>query len=110
MPIAPDRAGALSAMEGGRVSVGVRPQGLIERELGSGVLRGVVRVVEPLGTEMDITAEAGGTTVVARVRAHRGVEAGQAIGFDVDPEMTHYFEPGEFGAALGREVREAVSA
>ncbi len=100
IPVASGHASMLGDHRGERVSLGVRPQGLVERPDGSGALHATVRVVEPLGSEMDVTLRAGEATLVARVKAHAGMPIGSEVTFDLDPELTHYFEPGEFGANL----------
>jgi multiple sugar transport system ATP-binding protein len=61
-----------------------------------------VRVVEPLGDQMDVTCEtAQGTRLVARVDADGAYKPGHAAALNLDPARIHLFEPGEFGRNLG---------
>jgi len=86
--------------------LGIRPQSLRvvdgATQAAGASLRVRVRVVEPLGSEMDIHAElgAGGSAVVARVAARDDVRAGDELHMAMDSDGLHVFAPGEFGATL----------
>jgi len=83
--------------------LGVRPQHLREHAAGGTPSIGLeVRVVEPLGDSMDLTGTTRrGSRVVARVTARADAAPGEVVTLAVDMSRAHFFEPGEFGAAVG---------
>jgi len=76
------------------------------------VLRGTVKVVEPLGDQMDVRLEAGasGVELVFRVRADASLSAGERADFRIDPGRIRMFETGPRGAALSLRTPEAAQA
>ncbi len=103
------QAGAGSFV-GKSLVLGIRPHALRlasaqeaeQRKHGHGTMMHVsVRVVEPLGDQMDVTCETQkGTRIVARIDADAGIKAGQPALLHLDPARIHLFETGEFGRNL----------
>jgi len=108
--------------DGMDVVMGIRPQAAslvrnADASADSGadtgpVLRGTVKVVEPLGDQMDVRLEAGasGVELVFRVRADASLSAGERADFRIDPGRVRMFETGPRGAALPLRMREAAQA
>ena len=104
------KASRVESFIGKPIVLGLRPQMLTHRADGGGAGGGggpamtmQVKVVEPLGDQMDVacsTPKHG--HVVARLHAFDGVKAGQSIALAVDMDAAHFFEPGEFGRNLLR--------
>jgi multiple sugar transport system ATP-binding protein len=63
--------------------------------------RGVIQLIEPIGSDTFVELEAGGATVVARVHPDERLEIGQAVSVEVDAARVHLFEPSG-GARLSR--------
>jgi multiple sugar transport system ATP-binding protein len=64
-----------------------------------------VTVVEPLGERMDVYASTrAGTTLVARMDAHRKLAPEESVNLHMDMSRVHLFEPGPTGANLTRNV------
>ena len=95
---------ALGAWVGKPLVMGVRPQALRETHVapaGADLWSMPVRVVEPLGDSMDVycsTPKCG--HVVARIAANAAVRGGDIVTLAVSSQHAHFFEPGEFGAAV----------
>ncbi len=98
-----ERAAALEPLIGRPLVLGVRPQHL--REVGAGTtgaVAAVAHVVEPLGDAMDLTCSTRrGSRLVARVPARGDARPGDVVTLAADMARAHFFEPGEFGAAVG---------
>jgi multiple sugar transport system ATP-binding protein len=96
----------LAGHVGNKVVMGVRPQAISDRPLGSGegagnVLAMKVGVVEPLGDKMDIhLSTARHPRVIAHIDAHTGVAAGEERRIYFDLNRLHFFEEGELGSKL----------
>jgi len=91
------------------VQVGVRPEGLglapesISEDPDASWLRGLVDLVEPLGSELHVLFTAGsGETLTARLPRGERPEHGQNVTFRVDPSVIHLFAS-DSGRALRRE-------
>jgi len=88
-----------------QVVLGIRPQAfsIVDSANGAGLrpsMKLPVRVVEPLGDQMDLTcATPKHPHIVARVAASE-VQPGCAVTFAIDPARLHVFEPGEMGRNL----------
>jgi multiple sugar transport system ATP-binding protein len=77
--------------EGRRVVVGIRPEHLT---LGSGGLRGVVKVVESLGHERHLFVDLGGNNIICRQSSEDTPPAvGDRVELLVRPEHVHLFDP-----------------
>jgi multiple sugar transport system ATP-binding protein len=103
LPVAAQHRGALSGHAGKPVVLGLRPQTLRPSEpAASGpTLTLAVRVVEPLGDDMDIRAVTpGGHDFVARIPADGRARPAETRAYSVDMTRAHVFEPGEFGRCL----------
>jgi multiple sugar transport system ATP-binding protein len=92
----------LDESAGSDAVLGIRPQAIavVEGERPGRTIAATASVVELLGDEMDITCDAGGHRLVARVKARPGITPGQRLSLEPDPARLHYFEPGEFGTNL----------
>ncbi|MBS0196660.1 MAG: sn-glycerol-3-phosphate ABC transporter ATP-binding protein UgpC [Planctomycetes bacterium] len=98
-----DRARSLEPYAGKPVVMGVRPQMLHEAADSPQAWRLPVRVIEPLGDAMDVYCSTPKHShIVARIQAHARLAAGAVASFTIDMGATHFFEPGEYGKALGR--------
>jgi ABC-type sugar transport system ATPase subunit len=96
----------LAPLAGKEAVLGLRPQAM---DLVTGappadrpVMKMPVRLVEPLGDQMDVTM---GTpkhpAIIARVPAG-DLKPGTVATMSLDPARLHIFEPGEFGKCLTR--------
>jgi len=104
--VAPEHAPALRPYAGQPVTLGLRPQSFKQAAFGEALrqaqsegrdLRIHVRVVEPLGEDMDVTCATDHHNLVLRISAHQHLPAGETTTMRVDMARAHYFEPGEFG-------------
>ncbi len=76
--------------EGRRLTVGIRPEHLV---LGTGGLRGVVRVVESLGHERHLFVDLGGNNIICRQSSEASPPAaGDRVELLVKPEHVHLFD------------------
>jgi multiple sugar transport system ATP-binding protein len=97
---------AVAGRIGSKVVLGVRPQAISDRPVGTGdgtenVLEMKVGVVEPLGDKMDIhLSTSRHQRVIAHIDAHPGIVAGQDRRIFFDLNRLHFFEEGELGAKL----------
>jgi multiple sugar transport system ATP-binding protein len=110
--LADQAAAAVGDHVGQSVVLGVRPEGFYLRpnehaNREDQTVDGVVQVVEPLGSTMDLfTHTSTGKRLVARVKAEP-MAHDQAVTLYLDPEKMHVFEPGDYG--LNLTLREAVA-
>jgi len=97
------RAARLEPFASVPVVLGLRPQHLREGAGGGGALiAAVVHVVEPLGDTMDLTCSTRrGGRIVARVPVRPDARPGEVVTLHAGMDRAHFFEPGEFGAAIG---------
>ncbi|MCP4834707.1 MAG: sn-glycerol-3-phosphate ABC transporter ATP-binding protein UgpC [Phycisphaera sp.] len=93
------------SLESGRkVTLGIRPQHLIETRDG---LDCKVRVCEPLGDETDVMLDGpAGTSITARLRVDRIPEAGTVMRLGSLPANTHLFDV-DSGERIDTEVATA---
>lgn len=93
------------SLEAGRnVTLGIRPQHLIETEDG---LDCKVRVCEPLGDDTDVMLDGpAGASITARLRVDRIPEAGTVMRLGSLPGNTHLFEVGS-GKRIDAELATA---
>jgi multiple sugar transport system ATP-binding protein len=75
----------------GRVTLGVRPEHVHLAEHG---WPAVVSVIEPTGSETQITARIGENTVRILVRGRTGVRPGETIHLAARPDDLHVFDDG----------------
>jgi ABC-type sugar transport system ATPase subunit len=98
-------AGSLHAFVSGNVgfrpnglralSLGIRPEQFEDRPVavGSGGLDGIVRIVEPLGSDLFVTIELeGGDRVTARLRPDAQTRVGEYIGLGASLRGAHLFD------------------
>jgi len=112
LAVHPSHAADVGAAVGVPTTLGLRPQAmaLATAHRPGRTIRATARVIELLGDQMDVTCDAGGHTVVARVRAEPGLHPGDGVFLEVEPERVHYFRAGEFGESLLAHDRGAVTA
>jgi multiple sugar transport system ATP-binding protein len=72
-----------------RTTIGVRPEHFILSQEG---WPATVSVVEPTGSETQITARIAGHLVRILVRGRTSVEPGETIHLDVEPGLIHFFD------------------
>ncbi|RDI67219.1 ABC transporter ATP-binding protein [Nocardia pseudobrasiliensis] len=89
------------------VIAGIRPEKLCLDPRANAV-RGVVTLVENLGGEELIHVTAGSATLCARAPRPSGARVGERIGFGVDPEDVHLFDP-ESGLRLSWRPTAALA-
>lgn len=83
--------------------MGVRPQAItFVEEHHPGALPVEVRLIEPLGDQMDVRmALSGGEEITARVSLQSGLEPGSRAHIGFDPERVLFFEATENGRRIG---------
>ena len=72
--------------------VGVRPEAVFVRPCGAGRLQARVELVEALGADTLIHAEAGGVQLIARQSERTQLRPGDEIGVDIDASALHFFD------------------
>jgi multiple sugar transport system ATP-binding protein len=103
LQIPPNLAARLGGVAGRHVILGIRPEHLHLRPVGSnGAAIGVnVLVVEPLGNDMDAYFDTSlHKHKVCRVEADPALKSGVQVMLHVDPSRVHVFEPGVVGRNL----------
>ncbi len=96
VPLPEERFSGNELPDGTEVILGIRPNDIHERSaaperLAQAPFRAQVEVVEPLGSEIHITVEAGGQSLIARVPAETLVRVHQEIELVLDAERIHLF-------------------
>jgi multiple sugar transport system ATP-binding protein len=84
----------------GRIKLGLRPETLAPEMAGGAPLRGVVEVVEPLGSDTLVFMAGPGGEVVARLPPQFAPRPGETLTLSVDPARLHLFDAAT-GRALG---------
>jgi multiple sugar transport system ATP-binding protein len=73
--------------------VGIRPEGVLLRQAGSGMLPAKVELVESLGADTLIyTTTGSGVQLVARQAARTSLHPGDPVGIDLDATAVHPFD------------------
>jgi multiple sugar transport system ATP-binding protein len=94
--------GATAVDEG---SVGLRPENVLLRHAGQGLMQGQVELVEALGAETLVYVRLGSSVqIVARSNTRIDLHVGDAVGVDVEADTAHLFD------ADGRISRTGVPA
>lgn len=108
--VAEEHAPELQTRE--RVVLGLRPQAieLSERAEPGLTIEAEVQVVELLGDQMDLTCNAAGSKLVARVRAQPDLNPGMRVHLAPERARACYFAPGEFGESLLKSAGATVPA
>jgi multiple sugar transport system ATP-binding protein len=83
--------GPISFADGDNVSLGIRPEHL-ELSIDLALLKGIVDVIEPLGSDTMIVCRIGNQEFSARIPADFPITLGQEIQFSVDPNRLHLFD------------------
>ena len=93
-----ERANALTVGDGEQVVVGLRPEHLnvaaasVTDDASTSWLRGVVEVVEPLGSEQHVLVDVGGEKLTARTQRDHSIKVDNKIAFTVDGRHVHVFD------------------
>ena len=87
----------------GRIVLGIRPENLLPRPAGGGMLKGAVTGMEPMGPYNLVVLDCGGETVSLRVDRSMKVLYGEDFHFDPAPGTLKLFHA-ESGQALGAEA------
>jgi multiple sugar transport system ATP-binding protein len=93
------RAGGLREYIGKSVTMGIRPEHIVERSLvpgqvpDSALIPATVDVVELLGNEIFVYLDIRGQTLTARMDPTLKLERGQQIEVIALPEHLHFFDP-----------------
>ena len=82
--------GRNASLAGGNADLGVRPEDLKPAEEGG--IPGQVRLVEALGNEKLVYADAGEMSLIARYDSHMAVEPGQRVRWVPNPAKLHLFD------------------
>ena len=99
MRIPETRSRGLRQMIGQTVTMGIRPEHLVERSRLNGNLPPdmtipvTVDVIEQLGNEIFVYLDAAGLTITARMDPETRLERGQKIEVAANPEKLHFFDP-----------------
>lgn len=98
MTIPEERAGGLREYVGKQVTMGIRPEHLVERSLAKGeipetaLIPATVDVVELLGNEIFVYLDVRGQVITARMDPGLKLERGQQIEVVAVPEQLHFFD------------------
>ncbi|CAN5287852.1 ABC transporter ATP-binding protein [soil metagenome] len=98
MTIPEERVGLLRDYIGKPVTMGIRPEHLVERSLAAGeipetaLIPATVDVVELLGTEIFVYLDVRGQVITARMDPSLRLERGQQIEVVAVPEQLHFFD------------------
>ncbi len=93
----------LQGKVGSPLTLGIRPEAVSETayaDQSDNALKVTINVVEPLGDKMDVyLATAQHDHFVARIEAHRGLQADAALTVYLNTDRMHFFEPDRAEAA-----------
>ena len=81
----------LAASEG-PVSLGIRPEDMRLGESGTGGLPGLVRFLEPIGSDLFVTVDVGPHSVQVRLPPKTQVSIGENIRVEFDLSKAHLFD------------------
>jgi multiple sugar transport system ATP-binding protein len=99
----------LEAQAGGEAKLGVRPEHFrIGRPGADGGIAGRVEILEPVGSDLYLTVEAGGTSVQVRTDPDSPLQPGENLSLLIDPSRVHVF--GADGHNLRRDAPPVGSA
>ncbi|MBY0351268.1 sn-glycerol-3-phosphate ABC transporter ATP-binding protein UgpC [Tabrizicola sp.] len=83
---------ALGVAPPGTVRLGIRPEHLVLRRAGQGLLAATVALTETLGGDAYLYVRlAGGQTLVVRAEGDTALDHGAEIGLDLPPHRQHHF-------------------
>ncbi len=99
VPIAPGRR--VAGQAGQPAILGIRPERVTVAPEGQGLagIPATVYIEEPMGSDLFVTLEAGGTRFKARTSPDIALGAGAAVRVQFDSERLHFFDP-RTGTAL----------
>ena len=96
--IVPSKAVSLKPYVGQTVTMGIRPEHLVERSRLAGAtddmcINVTVDVIELLGNEIFVYLQAGPTLLTARMAPDVHLTRGQQIQVAAEPDKLHFFDP-----------------
>ncbi|MFW6139206.1 MAG: ABC transporter ATP-binding protein [Spirochaetota bacterium] len=78
------------------VTFGIRPEDLIDENIAKDkegkLIKAIVEVIEPLGSEIYLYLSSGTETLTVRVPSHYRTKVGEQVGFVVDLNKCHVFD------------------
>ena len=93
------------------VTIGIRPQDLQAAE-GAGAdaltMETEVGVIEPLGTDAIVHAEAAGERVTAMMEEYQRFDQGESLTFAIDPNHVYLFDGADGTLLKGRRAGQAI--
>jgi multiple sugar transport system ATP-binding protein len=112
LTLPPQRAAELSTGVD-EVVVGLRAEHLrpvteTERADQASVIDGIVSLVEPLGSELQVAVDVGGQLITARLSRRQPVCVDEKLAFAVDTDNLHLFDP-QTGATYGAAIPAGAS-
>lgn len=84
--------GEVAARDGTKIDVGIRPEDLGLAASGQGLIKPLVDVFEPLGSDTIAICHLGQTEISARLAPNVVLTSGQEITLDYDRAKLHYFD------------------
>ncbi|HUZ02554.1 MAG TPA: sn-glycerol-3-phosphate ABC transporter ATP-binding protein UgpC [Thermomicrobiaceae bacterium] len=116
LPVSAEDASALAAHRDEEVTVGIRPEDIVDRRLdgrlpADAVIPVKVDVVETLGPEQYVYLEtAAGDTMVARMPPDIPLRAGNTVDVVLPPDRLYFFDLTSGDAIRGEEVESLAEA
>jgi multiple sugar transport system ATP-binding protein len=109
LPVPEKKASYYKSMAGSEVIFAMRPNDIYDLQyaperLKGNVIRGVVEVIEPLGSEIHLNVTSGKHNFVAVVDVHTSVRVHQEIELALDLDKMHLFEKDEPNLRIKTEV------
>jgi len=97
LPIPEEKVPSYQSLVGAEAIFGIRPNDIFDQphapdRLKDSVLRGVIDIIEPLGSEIHLNVTAGKHNFIARVSAQTSFRVHQEIDLVLDLERMHLFE------------------
>ncbi len=103
IPVDGTAGAVLASLPHDNVVIGLRPEELRPRRPATGGLpavRGVIELIEPLGSETHVALRVGGHVLTCKCPPRAGLEVGSEISVEFDPEHMKVFD-GDTGMRLG---------
>jgi ABC-type sugar transport system ATPase subunit len=105
LPLQPETLGATDSALGraaGSAQLGVRPEDIRLGAAGGEGIGGTVQLLEPVGSDLFLSIEAAGTTLLVRTPPDTQVAQGDDVTLTFNPSRSHIFD------AEGRSVRYSI--
>lgn len=116
LPVSDEDAAALRAFGGPSVTVGIRPEHVIDRSLdgrlpAEAVVKTTVDVVETLGAEQYVYLDTGAAEpLVARMPPDLALSHGSSLEVVLPPDRLHFFDPATGNAIAEREEAKTLTS